>query len=64
MSNDLRHRELGNLTEIPEMLGTDWKVLIRPPEKQILTVVLKNCKESSAKCYLILWICLQYFLQV
>ena len=58
MSNDLRHRKLGNFTEIPEMLGTDRKVLIRPPENQILTIVLQNCKKSSAKCYLIVWICL------
>ena len=37
------------------------------PKKPILTVVLQNYKKSavkySIKCYLISWICLQYFVQ-
>ena len=31
------------------MLGIDGSVLSRPPKKQILTVMLQNCENSSVK---------------
>ena len=49
LSNNLRFRILGNMTEISEMLGIDGKVLGQPPKKQTLTVVLQNLGKSAAK---------------
>ena len=56
--------------EFPEMLETDGKVISGPSKKQILQGLPQSCKKSAVKkipqknlCYLIYWICLQYFAQ-
>ena len=45
-------RKLENFKKIPEMLGMAWKVLSRPPKKQIFTLVLENCKRSAVKYFI------------
>ena len=42
-------RKLGDIKQIPEILGTDGKVLSWSLKNQILTVVLQNCKKSAMK---------------
>ena len=37
---------------MPETLGNDGKVINRPPERQILTVLLQNCKKSTVKRFI------------
>ena len=34
---------------MPETFGNDGKVISRPPKRQILTVLLQNCKKSAVK---------------
>ena len=38
--------------EMPETLGNDGKVISRPPKRQILTVLLQNCKTSAVKRFI------------
>ena len=42
-------RKLGDIKQIPEILGTDGKVLSWSRKNQILTAVLQNCKKSAMK---------------
>ena len=35
-----------------ETFGNDGKVISRPPKRQILTVLLQNCKKSAVKRFI------------
>ena len=37
---------------MPETFGNDGKVISRPPKRQILTVLLQNCKTSAVKRFI------------
>ena len=37
---------------MPETLGNDGKVISRPPKRQVLTVLLQNCKKSVVKRFI------------
>ena len=45
----LDFRKLGNLKEIPEMLGTDEKGFSRSPKRQIFKVVIQRCYKLAVK---------------
>ena len=45
----------GNVKKFKEMLetlGNDGKVISRPPKRQILTVLLQNCKTPAVKRFI------------
>ena len=42
-----KKKDLRCFKVIPEILGSGEKVLRCPPERQMLTIVLQNCEEST-----------------
>ena len=52
LPNDLGFENIKKFKQMSETFGNDGKVINRPPKRQILAVLLQNCKKSAVKRFI------------